>query len=196
MDRRDFLAAGVPLFLLSSATGRLLALPQQPPAAPPEAPRLPAAHRPLAFLLGQWEEEIRYAGRDEAASRGRGRWRAWPELGHFLAFRYEGRGPEGEYRAIGLLTWDGPQQAYRMWWFDDSGGVAEYRGQVRDAALVLEHLGQVDSRPFRERITYTRISADEVRTTIEQAYGTDPYHPYLDAVARRRPRRWLRPPQD
>ena len=159
--------------------------PQQPGPQRPGA-RLDPELRRLAFLLGQWEEEITYAGREAAESKGQGRWVTRPDLGRYLSFRYEGRGPEGVYRAMGMLTWDPQQQAYRMWWFDDAGGVGEYRGNFRDENnLVLEHRGKADGRDFRERISYTRVEPGTVRTKIEQAYGDEEYKPYLEAVAHR-----------
>lgn len=160
---------------------------QTPAPQPPQGnPRLLAEHRRLAFLMGQWDEEITYAGREPADAKGQGRWQARPEMGLYLALRYEGWGPEGEYHAMGVLTWDREQQAYRLWWFDDAGGIGEYRGNFRDEnSLVLEHHGKVDGRDFRERITYTRAAPGEVHTRIEQAYGNEDYKLYLEAVAHR-----------
>jgi hypothetical protein len=151
-------------------------------AGPQARPEL----RRLAFLMGAWEEEITYPDRGAGSDKGRGRWLARLDLGHYLNFRYEGSGPEGDYRALGMLTWDGESQSYRMWWFDDSGGVGEYRGNFRDEnTLVLEHRGKVEGRDFRERITYTRAGPGEVRTKIEQAYGDEEWKIYLEATARR-----------
>jgi hypothetical protein len=156
--------------------------PAQRGAGPQARPEL----RRLAFLLGGWEEEITYAGREAGSDKGRGRWLARPDLGRYLNFRYEGSGPEGDYHALGLLTWDAESQSYRMWWFDDSGGAGEYRGNFRDEnTLVLEHRGKVEGRDFRERITYTRAGPGEVRTKIEQAYGDEEWKTYLEATAHR-----------
>lgn len=155
---------------------------QPPPGRPQVAPELLR----LAFFVGAWQEEISYPGREEGANKGQGRWFARPEFARYLIFRYEGTGPEGEYRAMGVLTWDAESQAYRMWWFDDAGGIGEYRGQFRDEnTLVLEHHGKVEGRDFRERITYTRAAPGEIRTKIEQAYGNEDYKPYLEATAKR-----------
>lgn len=183
MFRRVFLSGAVSsLFALLVSPKRLLA--QQPP--PRQGPGLGPQMRRVGFLLGQWEEEVTYAGREPDASRGRGRWMARPDLGRYLSLRYEARGPEGPYQAMGLLMWDEKQNEYRMWWFDDGGGVGEYRGTFRDEdTLVLEHRGQVDGRDFRERITYTRVTPAEVRTRIEQAYGSEDFKTYLDAIAKR-----------
>ncbi len=167
---------------LGNASGQA----QHPVQESPQTPRARPERLRLAFLVGQWEEEIAYAGKENAAEKSRGRWAARPQLGHYLVIRYQGRGPEGNYGAIGMLTWDQETQAYRMWWFDDAGGVGEYRGSFADDNnLVLEHRGKIEGRDFRERITYTRVSPGEVRTKIEQAYGDEPYKVYLEAVAHR-----------
>lgn len=159
---------------------------ERPAQAAPKAQRGQAESRPLAFLVGAWEEEITYPGREVGADRGRGRWFARPEMGRYLLFRYEGSGPEGEYRAMGMLTRDAATQRYRLWWFDDSGNVGEYTGEFRDDnTLVLEYRGLVDGRPFRERISYQRAAGGRVQTTIEQAYGDEEYRVYLEATAKR-----------
>ena len=159
---------------------------QNPPQEPAARPRVGPESLRLAFLVGQWEEEITYPGREAGADKGHGRWFARPDLGRYLVFRYEGSGPEGEYRAMGVLTWDAEMQTYRMWWFDDGGGIGEYRGSFHDDnTLVLEHHGKVEGRDFRERISYTRLGPGEVRTKIDQAYGEEEFKPYLEAVAHR-----------
>jgi hypothetical protein len=162
------------------------ARPQQPAAGQqmPQNPRIGPELRRLAFFLGVWEEKVTYPGAEE--KNGTGRWVGRPALGNFLMINYEGSGPEGNYRALGMLGWDREEQTYRLWWFDDGGGVGEYRGSFAgENALTLEHHGKVDGRDFRERITYTRSAPGELRTKIEQAWGTAEYKTYLDAVATR-----------
>jgi hypothetical protein len=159
------------------------AQPQNPPQMP-QNPRVGPEHRRLAFLLGAWEEKVTYPG--ETEKDGSGRWFARPALGMYLHINYEGSGPQGNYRALGILTWDREQQTYRMWWFDDGGGIGEYRGSfTEENSLSLEHHGKVDGRDFRERITYTRITPTQVNTKIEQAWGTGEFKTYLEATANR-----------
>ena len=144
--------------------------------------------RRLAFLVGAWEEKVTYPGEtpEQKNEGGSGRWIARPLLGRFLQFNYEGTGPQGAYRAFGVLTYDREAQGYRMFWFDDSGGVGDYRGNfVDENTLSLEHRGKVDGRDFRERITYTRVSPTEIHTKIEQAWDAGEYLVYLDAQAAR-----------
>jgi len=184
MHRRDFLSLVVVLILLAD-TG-MTARAQAPALGPQGNPQVQPEFRRLAFLLGQWQEEIMYAGQEAGADKGRGRWLARPEMGLCLVVRYEGSGPEGDYRAMGVLTWDQEAKAYRMWWFDDGGGIGEYRGDFRDdGSLALEHHGKSNGQDFRERITYARVAPGEVRTKIEQSYGGEEYKVYLEAVAHR-----------
>ena len=183
----------VAVALLAGCTGTAEA--QQPPAdpqqpqAPPEQRANPLAtrqHFRLAFLAGQWEEQITYANAKPGEGSFTGRWRARPALGLYLQITYEGAGPQGPYRAFGVLTYDREAQVYRMWWFDDAAGVGEYRGDFTDEnTLTLEHSGVVEGRAFRERIRYTRVAANEVRTQVEQAWDSGAYQAYLEAVARR-----------
>ncbi len=173
---------------------------QQPPAVPgqqpqtpqqprpntemPQNPRIGPEHRRLAMFLGAWEEKVNYP--NESEKDGTGRWFARPALGLFVMMNYEGEGPQGRYRAVGMLTWDHEEQNYRLWWFDDAGGVGEYRGAFsNEGTLALEHRGKVEGRDFRERITYTRSSPTELKTKIEQAWGGGEFRTYLDAVATR-----------
>ncbi len=165
---------------------------QQLPLAPPQAMQGPGRPGPewrrLAFLVGAWEEKVSYAGEtpEQGSEGGTGRWFARPLMGRFLQLNYYGVGPQGLYRAFGVLTYDREAQSYRMLWFDDSGGVGDYRGNFADEnTLSLEHRGRVDGRDFRERITYTRVSPTEIGTKIEQAWDAGEYRVYLDAQATR-----------
>jgi hypothetical protein len=140
--------------------------------------------RRLGFLVGQWEEDMSYAG--EPGKMGRGRWMARPVAGRYLTIYYEGEGPDGPYRALGVLTYDQKESAYRMWWFDDAGAVGEYRGDwSSEDTLTLEHSAKQDGRDFRERISYTRVGPDEVKTKIEQAWDGGAYAPFLEAAGKK-----------
>jgi hypothetical protein len=165
---------------------------EQRPVAPPQVTQGPGRPGPegrrLAFLVGAWEEKVTYPREapEEKNEGGSGRWFARPMLGRFLQFNYEGIGPQGPYRAFGVLAYDHEAQNYRLLWFDDSGGIGDYRGNFADEnTLVLEHRGEVEGRDFRERITYTRVSLTEIRTKIEQAWDAGEYRVYLDAQATR-----------
>ncbi len=71
-------------------------------------------------------------------------------------------------------------RAYRLWWYDSAAGVGEYRGNFTDEkTLVLEHSGKVEGRRFRERISYTRVSANELHTRIEQAQAIGAGHVFV-----------------
>jgi len=184
-------ARGVSVFICAILLAASLVHGQNPPAdqpaqAPPNARQGQPERMRVAFLVGAWEEEITYPRREAGADKGHGRWFARPDMGRYLMFRYEGSGPEGEYRALGILTRDPATQKYRLWWFDDDGNVGEYTGDFRDEnTLVLEYRGQVDGRAFRERISYQRVGPGQVQTKIEQAYGDEDYRVYLEATAKR-----------
>jgi len=162
---------------------------QQPRPVPPLFRQNPLAtrqHLRLAFLAGQWEERITYAGAQSQDAGFTGRWRARPLLGLYLQIEYEGQGPQGAYRAFAVLAWDREARLYRMWWMDDAAGIGEYQGNFTDEnTLTLEHSGTVEGRAFRERIRYSRIAPGEVRTQVEQAWGEEAFQPYLEATARR-----------
>ncbi len=125
---------------------------QQAPRTRGEAPAQREGQRPgpegrrLAFLLGSWEEKVKYPGDtpEQIAEVGTGRWFARPVLGRFVQFNYEGTSPQGPYHAFGVLAFDREAQNYRMLWFDDSGGIGDYRGNFTDEnTLILEHRGKV-----------------------------------------------------
>ncbi len=165
---------------------------EQRPVAPLQGMQGPGRPGPegrrLAFLVGAWEEKVTYPGEtpEQKNEGGTGRWFARPMMGRFLQFNYEGTGPQRPYRAFGVLAYDRETQSYRMFWFDDSGGVGDYRGNFADEnTLSLEHRGKADGREFRERITYTRVSPTEIRTKIEQAWDAGEYRVYLHAQATR-----------
>ncbi|MBI3663453.1 MAG: DUF1579 family protein [Acidobacteria bacterium] len=159
------------------------------PAGPVQGQRGPGPEgRRLAFLVGMWEEKVSYpAGSPEQkAEEGTGRWFARPMMGRYLQFNYEGTGSVGPYRALGVLAYDREEQNFRLFWFDDTGGVGDYRGNfVDENTLSLEHRGKVDGRDFRERISYTRVSPAEIHTKIEQAWEGGEYRVYLEAHASR-----------
>ncbi len=143
-------------------------------------------HYRLAFLAGQWEEEITYASSPPEQPREKGQWTARPALGLYLVIQYTGASSQPPYRAFAVLTYARDEQAYRMWWFDNAAGIGEYRGNFTDEnTLALEHVGKVEGKAFRERIRFTRVSPTEVRTNIEQAWETGEFRPYLEAVAHR-----------
>jgi hypothetical protein len=187
--------AGAPAFPQAAPSGQ--PPPQRPPAQPQPFPQNPAAtaeHVKLRFLLGAWEEEVDYSGAD--AGPGRGRWFARPALGLHIVIEYQGGGPQGPYRANGILTWDLNDKVYRLWWFDDQGTIGEYRGQFTDEnTLALEHRSKVGGRDFRERLIYQRVSPTEVRTHITQSWEGAEFKPYLDAIAIRTGDRPPPPPQ-
>lgn len=161
-----------------------------------ENPLATEQHRRLGFLAGQWEEQISFTNAQGQQEKATGRWLARPALGLYLAIQYQGSGPQGPYRAFGVLTYDRDLGVYRLWWFDDAAGIGEYRGQFEDENnLVLEYSGKVDGKAFRERIRYTRVSPTEVRTKIEQAWENGGYKTYLEAEAHRGQGAPLRGPQ-
>ena len=157
-----------------------------PPQNQPGNPLATQDHLRLSLLLGEWEEEIGYADASSAEDKNTGRWTARTALGLYLRIQYTDTSPGARYRAFGVIAYDSEESIYRMWWYDNQGGIGEYRGQfVDDNTLVLEHSERMAGRAFRERIRYTRVSPNELRTTIEQAWGTGDFKPYLEAVARR-----------
>jgi hypothetical protein len=158
-------------------------------------------HRRLAFLVGQWDEEVTRTDAKPGEEKSKGRWTARPVMGFYLTIQYGANGPRGAYRAFGVLTYDQQQERYRLWWFDDAAGIGEYSGDFTDSnSLVMEHKGNVEGKAFRERIHFIRVSQDEVDTTIEQAWEKGVFKPYTQAVAHRvvdaqAPPRPAEPPQ-
>ncbi len=191
MTTRRSRAGGVPACEPGTAAGRSAGQlsGQRPPAQAPgqgDNPLTTDQHRRLAFLAGQWEEEITYADARNNQLQGQGRWVARPAMGLYLQIQYQSNGPMGPYRAFGVMTYDREEQVYRLWWFDNAAAVGEYHGKFTDEnTLVFEHTGKVEDKVFRERLSYTRVSPTEVRTRIEQAWGTEGFKPYLQAVAHR-----------
>ena len=140
----------------------------------------------LMTFGGAWQEEVRYAGDPEASPSGKGRWLARPMFGLYLILNYEGTGPEGDYHAHGVMAYNHEDRNYRLWWFDDAGGIGEYTGAWKnDNTIVFEHKKNSGGRPFRERMTYTKAADDEVDTKVEQAWGSEPYKLYMQATAQR-----------
>lgn len=140
----------------------------------------------LLVLAGAWREDVRYAGDPEDTPSGKGRWIARAMFGLYLVLNYEGTGPEGDYHAHGVMAYDHEDRAYRLWWFDDAGGIGQYTGAWKDdKTIVFEHKKNSGGRPFRERITYTHPSDDEIDTKVEQAWGTEAYKFYMSASAQR-----------
>ena len=87
MRRRSFLQIGFMTLATSLVSWRAVAqqaapqgqLPTPGQAPLPQRPPLGIEQRRLAFLLGQWEEEVTYAGRSGEESKGSGRWFARPD---------------------------------------------------------------------------------------------------------------------
>ena len=153
--------------------------PQPSPFAGPEDER-------LGVWAGNWEETVRYAGDPEDKPSGSGRWMARPFYGLYLVINYNGRGPEGVYNAHGVMAYDHETKTYRLWWFDDGANIGEYTGTWKDDhTLVFELKRTEGGKTFRERMTYARISEDELQTRIEQSWGTEPFKLYLEAAAHR-----------
>ena len=145
----------------------------------------PEDQKILAFA-GAWQEDVRYAGDPDDAPSGKGRWIARPIFGLYLMVSYEGMGPEGDYHAHGVMAYDHEDRAYRLWWFDDAGGIGEYTGAWKDdTTIVFEHKKMSGGRQFRERMTYTHASDDDLTTKVEQAWGTEPYKFFYEASAHR-----------
>jgi hypothetical protein len=155
-------------------------------AQPQGQPLATEKHGRLAFLVGQWNEEVTRADARPGEEKSKGRWTARPVMGLYLSIQFGTIGPRGAYRAFGVLTYDQQQERYRLWWFDDAAGIGEYSGDFTDSnSLVMEHEGKVEGKVFRERIRFIRVSQDEVDTTIEQAWEKGAFKPYTAAVAHR-----------
>lgn|SRR5574337_614659 len=143
-------------------------------------------HLRLVFLIGRWEEEVTYAEAPASEGKVTARWTARPAMGLYVRIQYEDDAQPRPYRAFGVLTYDREERVYRMWWFDNVAGVGEYRGNfIGENHLVLEHHGKREGKAFRERIRFTRLGPNELRTTIEQAGESGEFRPYLEAVAHR-----------
>jgi len=152
---------------------------QASPFAGPEDAR-------LAVWAGAWEETVRFAGDTEDKPSGAGKWLARPFYGLYIVVNYELKGPEGNYHAHAVMAYDHELKTYRMWWFDDGANVNEYTGAWKDdSTLVFEMKKTTGGKVFRERITYAKISDDEVHTKIEQAFGAEPFKVYLESAAHR-----------
>ena len=140
----------------------------------------------LGIWTGAWEETVRFAGDPEGKPSGSGKWLARPFYGLYVVTNYELKGPEGNYRAHAVMAYDHGLKTYRLWWFDDGANVNEYTGDWKDDnTLVFEMKRTTGGKVFRERITYSKASADEVHTKIEQAFGTEPFKLYLESNAHR-----------
>src|SRR5712692_3677186 len=162
-----------------AGAGEAAAARQDNPFAGPEDQK-------LMVFVGAWREDVRYAGDPEDTPSGKGRWIARPFYGLYLVMNYEGTGPEGDYYAHGVMAYDHEGRSYRLWWFDVTGAIGEYTGAWKDEnTIVFEHRKNAGGRPFRERITYTHSSEDEVDTKVEQAWGTEAYKFYMAASAQR-----------
>ncbi len=153
--------------------------PQPSPFAGPEDAR-------LAIWTGNWEETVRFAGDPEDKPSGTGRWRAMPFYGLYVVINYELKGPEGPYHAHGVMAFNHETKMYHLWWFDDGANINEYTGTWKDdTTMVFELKRTSGGKVFRERITYTKPSDDEIHTKIEQAFGTEPFKMYLEGSAHR-----------
>jgi len=152
---------------------------QPSPFAGPEDER-------LATWAGAWEETVRYAGDAADKPSGEGRWLARPFFGLYLVINYNGKGPQGNYNAHGVMAYDHETKTYRLWWFDDGANIGEYTGTWKDDhTLVYDFRRTSGGKTFRERMTYTKLSADQIQTRIEQAWGGEPFKMYLEAAAHR-----------
>jgi hypothetical protein len=153
--------------------------PQPSPFAGPEDER-------LAVWAGAWEETVRFAGDAEDKPSGTGKWQARVFYGLFVVINYGMKGPEGNYNAHGIMVFDHELKTYRLWWFDDGANINEYTGKWKDDnTLVFELKRTSQGKVFRERLTYSHVSEDELHTRIDQAFGTEPFKLYLEAVAHR-----------
>jgi uncharacterized protein DUF1579 len=152
---------------------------QSSPFAGPEDQR-------LAMWTGAWEESVRFAGDPEDKPSGTGKWLARPFWGLYVVINYELKGPDGNYHAHAVMAFDHDAKTYRLWWYDDGANIDEYSGAWKDDnTLAFELKRTSGGKIFRERLTYSRVSEDEVHTRIEQAFGTEPFKLYLESVAHR-----------
>ena len=140
----------------------------------------------LAMWAGNWEETVRFAGDPAEKPSGTGRWRAMPFYGLYVVINYELKGPEGLYHAHGVMAFDHESKTYHLWWFDDGANITNYTGTWKDEkTLVFEQKRTSKGQAFRERISYTKTTDDEIQTKIEQAFGTEPFKLYLEGTAHR-----------
>jgi len=140
----------------------------------------------LGVWTGTWEENVRFAGDTEDKPSGTGKWTARAFYGLYVVINYEMKGPDGTYRAHAVMSFDHGAKTYRLWWFDDGANIDEYTGAWKDEnTLVFELKRTTEGKSFRQRLTYSRASQDEIHTRIDQAFGTEPYKLYLESAAHR-----------
>jgi len=140
----------------------------------------------LGVWAGAWEESVRFAGDPDDKPSGTGTWSARVFWGLYVVINYELKGPDGKYHAHAVIAFDHGAKTYRLWWFDDGANIDEYTGAWKDDnTLVFELKRTSEGKIFRERLTYTHVSEDEVHTRIEQAFGTEPFKLYLESAAHR-----------
>lgn len=159
---------------------------QQGQRAVQPSPFAGAEDERLSIWTGNWEETVRFAGDAEDKPSGTGKWRAMSFYGLYVVINYELKGPEGPYHAHGVMAFDHEAKAYHLWWFDDGANINNYTGTWKDdSTLVFEQKKTSNGKAFRERITYSKPSEDEVRIRIEQAFGTEAFKLYLESTAHR-----------
>lgn len=77
--------------------------------------------------------------------------------------------PPETFRGMSVSTPSPETGDWRQTWVDTSGGYLDFRGGLRDGAMVLEREGLVDGRPVRQRMVWDEIGADALRWRWERS---------------------------
>lgn len=147
-------------------------------------------HDTLNFFVGEWETldnvmPSPMGAGGETECKAAFKWM----LGDFwLAHKFTGEIPDfGPYEGLGLTTYDAVAGNYVTYWFGSTQSiVGEYRGDwVDDKSLVLDGSSDMQGTTYYERLTWVKVSDNELRFIIEMSTDGQNYSKTMESTYKR-----------
>ncbi|MBI1851098.1 MAG: DUF1579 family protein [Planctomycetes bacterium] len=167
-----------PLAFLAAVLTTVAAFAQEPStksdAAQMTPPKPSPDHVKLGFLVGKWSGEQVYAPGPESPEGGKAQGSiesSWDLNDLALATRFKSTSARMSYEARAFTVWNGEKKRYEMHWFDGWGFAQVYTGGFEGEQLVLEAHFDVMGHSGKERVTFSRASATQIRMLLERDTG-------------------------
>jgi hypothetical protein len=138
---------------------------------PPEAPKPGPEHKRLGFFVGKWKGtgEVKAGPWGPAGKVTSTDTCEWFQGGFAVVCRYEGQGPTGPARGIGILSYSAEEKVYTYYAVDNSAMTMTTvpKGTVQDNTWTYTDESMMGGQKFKSRATIKEISPTEQSFVLE-----------------------------
>ncbi len=162
-----------------------LAQAEEPPAGPPKPG---PEHKKLEFFVGTWSGKAEI----KESPMGPGGPMTWTETcewfpgGFAVVCRSEGKGPMGPVNGLGILGYNGQENAYTYYGVDSGGWSGLAKGTIAGPIWTFTSDEQMGDKVVRGRYTLKQVSADRQTFTYEASVDGGPWNTVMEGGSDRK----------